>query len=161
MSENQRIQQIIEPAVTDMGYEIVRVQSSGGRHPVLQIMVERVDRVPITVDDCVEVSRRISPLMDAEDPILGAYTLEVSSPGIDRPLTRLKDFERFTGHEARIETKVAIEGRRRFRGILRGVADDVIRIETPEGPAQVPFSDVLRAKLVLTDQLIAAAAGPV
>ncbi len=140
-----------------MGYEIVRVQLSGGRRPVLQIMAERVDGVAITVDDCTDISRTVSALLDVEDPISGAYHLEVSSPGIDRPLTRLRDFERFAGFEARIETKALIEGRRRFKGVLKGVAGELVRVEIEGGTlVELPFGGVLRAKLILTDALIAA-----
>ena len=139
-----------------MGYEIVRVQMSGGRRPVLQVMADRLDGAPMTVDDCADISRTVSGLLDVEDPISGAYHLEVSSPGIDRPLTRLKDFERFVGFEARIETKGLIDGRRRFRGILKEVVGDVVRVEIETGIVGVPYEGVLRAKLVLTDALIAA-----
>ncbi len=140
-----------------MGYEIVRVQLSGGRRPVLQIMAERVDGAPMTVDDCADISRTVSALLDVEDPISGAYHLEVSSPGIDRPLTRLKDFERYAGFEARIETKALIDGRRRFKGVLKGTAGETVRVEIEGGAlAELPFGGILRAKLVLSDALIAA-----
>ncbi len=140
-----------------MGYEIVRVQLSGGRRPVLQVMAERVDGAAMTVDDCADISRTVSALLDVEDPISGAYHLEVSSPGIDRPLTRLKDFERYAGFEARIETKALIDGRRRFKGVLKGIAGERVRVETEDGAvAELPFGGILRAKLVLTDALIAA-----
>ncbi len=142
-----------------MGYEIVRVQLSGGRRPVLQVMAERVDEASMTVDDCADISRTISALLDVEDPISGAYHLEVSSPGIDRPLTRLRDFERYAGFEARIETRALIDGRRRFKGVLKGVAGETVRVEIEGGVlAEVPFGGILRAKLVLTDALIAAGA---
>ena len=139
-----------------MGYEIVRVLISGGRRPVLQVMAERVDGAPMTVDDCEGISRTVSALLDVEDPIAGAYSLEVSSPGIDRPLTRLRDFERYAGFEARIETRGLIDGRRRFKGILKGVAGGTVRLEVEGGLAEVPFDGILRAKLVLTDALMAA-----
>src|SRR6056297_3500273 len=116
-----RVHDIIEPAAEAMGYELVRVHLSGGRRPVLQVMVERADRAPMNVDDCAEVSRAVSAVLDVEDPVPGEYVLEVSSPGIDRPLTRLADFERFAGFEAKVETEAPIEGRKRFRGRLEGV----------------------------------------
>jgi len=139
-----------------MGYEIVRVHLSGGQRPVLQVMAERADGAPMTVDDCADISRTVSALLDVEDPIQGAYSLEVSSPGIDRPLTRLKDFERYAGFEARVETRGPIDGRRRFRGVLKGVAGETVRLEVEGGLAELPFDGILRAKLVLTDALIAA-----
>jgi ribosome maturation factor RimP len=157
MDVTDRIQQIIAPSVEAMGYEIVRVQVSGTQRPTLQVMAERKDNAAITVEDCADISRAVSALLDVEDPISSAYTLEISSPGIDRPLTRLKDFERFAGFEARIETRFPLDGRKRFRGILKGVEDGAIRIETDTGPASVPFDAVQRAKLILTDELIAAA----
>ncbi|MEI6558652.1 MAG: ribosome maturation factor RimP [Rhodospirillaceae bacterium] len=157
MDGTERVQKIIAPTVTAMGYEIVRVQLSGGRRPVLQIMAERVDGAAMTVDDCAEISRTVSALLDVEDPITGAYHLEVSSPGIDRPLTRLSDFQRYAGFEARIETKALIDGRRRFKGVLKGVAGDVVRVETDGGGlAELPFGGILRAKLILSDALLAA-----
>ncbi|MEI7606274.1 MAG: ribosome maturation factor RimP [Rhodospirillaceae bacterium] len=157
MDGTERVQGIIAPTVAAMGYEIVRVQLSGGRRPVLQVMAERVDGAAMTVDDCADISRTVSALLDVEDPISGAYHLEVSSPGIDRPLTRLKDFERYAGFEARIETKALIDGRRRFKGVLKGIAGERVRVETEDGAvAELPFGGILRAKLVLTDALIAA-----
>ena len=157
MDGTERVQGIIAPTVAAMGYEIVRVQLSGGRRPVLQVMAERADGAAMTVDDCADISRTVSALLDVEDPISGAYHLEVSSPGIDRPLTRLKDFERYAGFEARIETKALIDGRRRFKGVLKGIAGERVRVETEDGAvAELPFGGILRAKLVLTDALIAA-----
>jgi ribosome maturation factor RimP len=125
-------------------------------------MVERTDRAGMTVDDCAEVSRAVSALLDVADPIAGPYTLEVSSPGIDRPLTRLEDYSRFAGHEARLEVRLPIAGRRRFRGRLAGVQDRSIRLEPAEAtqseePVLIPFDEIQRAKLLLTDALIAAA----
>lgn len=139
-----------------MGYEVVRVQISGGQRAVLQIMAERADGAPMTVEDCADISRSVSALLDVEDPIREAYTLEVSSPGIDRPLTRLKDFERFAGFEARLESRMAIDGRKRFKGMLKGVEDGLVCIDTEQGPARLEFDNILRAKLVLTDELIRA-----
>lgn len=121
-------------------------------------MAERADGAPMTVDDCADISHAVSALMDVEDPIAGPYTLEVSSPGIDRPLTRLKDFERFAGFEAKLESRLAVDGRKRFKGLLRGVEAGEILLDTEQGPARVPFDNVLRAKLVLTDELIRASA---
>ena len=139
-----------------MGYEVVRVQISGGQRAILQIMAERADGAPMTVEDCADISRSVSALLDVEDPIREAYTLEVSSPGIDRPLTWLKDFERFAGFEARLESRMAIDGRKRFKGMLKGVEDGLVCIDTEQGAARLEFDNILRAKLVLTDELIRA-----
>jgi len=154
-----RIEQIVTPSIEAMGYDVVRVQISGGQRPGVQIMAERADGAAMTVDDCADISHAVSALLDVEDPIAGPYTLEVSSPGIDRPLTRLKDFERFAGFEAKLESRIAVDGRKRFKGLLRGVEEGDVLLDTEQGPARVPFDNVLRAKLVLTDELIRASAG--
>ncbi|MCM8734934.1 ribosome maturation factor RimP [Azospirillum sp. A1-3] len=156
MDATGRIEQIITPSVEAMGYEVVRVQISGGQRAILQIMAERADGAPMTVEDCADISRSVSALLDVEDPIREAYTLEVSSPGIDRPLTRLKDFVRFAGFEARLESRMAIDGRKRFKGMLKGVEDGLVCIDTEQGAARLEFDNILRAKLVLTDELIRA-----
>ncbi len=157
LDQTQQIAALIEPAMTDMGYELVRVMSTGGRRPTLQIMAERIDRVGMNVDDCAEISRAVSALLDVDDPIAGAYQLEVSSPGIDRPLTKPADFERFVGFETRVETDRLIEGQRRFRGRLLGLEADHVRLALPEGTKEIPLAVIRKAKLVLTDDLIAAA----
>ena len=140
-----------------MGYELVRVRF-GGPGPVLQIMVERRDRANMTVDHCAEVSRTLSALLDIEDPIPQAYSLEVSSPGIDRPLTRAGDFDRFAGFEARIELEDGIDGQRRFRGLLTGLAGASVLLQTHEGEVTLPIGAVKAAKLLMTDALLAASA---
>lgn len=159
----QRIERLIEPALVAMGYELVRVAMQGGEsRPTLQVMAERKDGVAMSVDDCADISRTISALLDVEDPIASAYTLEVSSPGIDRPLVKRADFERFAGFEARIETVSPVSGRKRFRGRLMGVAGEDVRLREPEKAAGaeeetlVPLAAIARAKLVLTDDLIEA-----
>ena len=157
MDATGRIEQIITPSVEALGYEIVRVLLLGGQRPTLQIMAERIDGAPMTVEDCADISRSVSALLDVEDPIAGAYTLEVSSPGLDRPLTRLKDFERFAGFTAKLETRLAIDGRKRFKGTLKGVEGEEIILDADSGPARVAFDNVLRAKLVITDELLRAA----
>jgi ribosome maturation factor RimP len=154
------VERLIAPSLTAAGYEIVRVAFVGGPNGALQIMIERSDRRPLTVDDCAEVSRTASALLDVEDAIAGPYTLEVSSPGIDRPLTRPEDFTRFAGFEAKLETRAPIDGRKRFRGRLLGLEDDRVRIATLEGESLLPLQELQRAKLVLTDELIAATANP-
>ena len=152
----REVERLIEPTLTDMGFDIVRVQLSGEREKSLQIMAERHVDGGMSVENCAEVSRAVSALLDVEDPIRGAYVLEVSSPGIDRPLTRLADFERYAGFEAKVELRVPQEGRKRFRGRLRGVENGTIRLETETEEVSLAFSDLAKAKLVLTDDLIAA-----
>lgn len=151
------IERLIEPAIEAAGFEIVRVQFMGANGQTLQIMVERRDRRQILVDDCAEISRLVSAILDVEDPVPGSYVLEVSSPGIDRPLVRLADYGRFEGFEARIETTGPIDGRRRFRGRLKGVRGNDVLIECDGATYDVPFANIRRAALELTDELIAAA----
>ncbi|MCR9221825.1 MAG: ribosome maturation factor RimP [Alphaproteobacteria bacterium] len=151
----QQIRTLIEPAVEDMGYDIVRVRYSGAKRPTLQIMADRKDEAPITVEDCADISRAVSAILDVEDPIAGAYALEVSSPGIDRPLVRPRDFERFAGFEAKLETARPIDGRKRYRGVLVGLegGDVTVDLETGERAA-IPFAEIATAKLVMTDALL-------
>jgi ribosome maturation factor RimP len=151
-----RLGALLEPVVEAMGYMIVRIMVSGQKRPRLQIMVERRDDRALTVDDCAEVSRAISAVLDVEDPIAGAHVLEVSSPGIDRPLVRLADFERFAGFQAKIETERPIAERRRFTGRLLGTAVDRVLLRTDAGDVELPHAEIVRAKLLLTDELIAA-----
>jgi len=145
------------PAIEDLGFELVRVRLMSGKSTTLQVMADRPDG-GIEVDDCAEISNAVSAVLDVEDPILDAYTLEVSSPGIDRPLTRLKDFETYEGYEAKLETAELIDGRRRFKGMLAGVEGDEVLINIDEDGAPVTigltFDWLSDAKLVLTDDLI-------
>jgi len=157
MEPIRRIERMIEPALNEMGFTLVRVQLSGGARPNLQIMAERSDDSGMTVDDCAAISHTVSAILDVEDPISGAYTLEVSSPGIDRPLVRHQDFERFAGFEAKIEMRNAIDGRRRFRGRLAGMEGNAVRLTMKDGDVVLPLDDIHQAKLVLTDDLLAAA----
>ena len=154
---DRRITEIITPVVEDLGYEIVRVRLMTGKESILQIMAQKPDG-SIEVDDCATISTAVSALLDVEDPILDAYTLEVSSPGIDRPLTRLKDFDQWEGNEAKIETEELIDGRRRFKGELRGTEGDEVLIEIEDQGEAVTiglkFEWLTDAKLVLTDELI-------
>jgi ribosome maturation factor RimP len=150
---DRRIAEIITPVVEDMGFEIVRVRLMTGKESTLQIMVQRPDG-QIEVDECAQVSTAISATLDVEDPIVDVYTLEVSSPGIDRPLTRLKDFDQWEGFEAKIETDELIDGRRRFKGPLAGVEGDEVLITIPEGTIGLKFEWLSDAKLILTDELI-------
>ncbi len=157
VNQTETIADLIEPTLEAMGYELVRVMSTGGRTPTLQVMAERLDRAGMTVDDCANISRALSAILDVEDPIDGAYQLEVSSPGIDRPLTKPVDFERFAGFEARIEADRLIGGQRKFKGRLLGLENEAVRLALPEGERTIPLSSIRKAKLVLTDDLIAAA----
>jgi ribosome maturation factor RimP len=150
------VERLIGPAIEAMGYGIVRVQLSGGDRLRLQVMAERRADGSMSVDDCAEVSRAVAAILDVEDPIDSAYTLEVSSPGIDRPLTRLSDFDRFAGFEVRVETSLPIDGRRRFRGRLLGTRGTDIAMVCEDNEITLPFADLQKAKLVLTDELIAA-----
>ena len=150
----RRIEDIVAPTIVGMGYELVRVAMSRGSG-TLQIMIEPADGRAMDVEACAIISRALSAVLDVEDPISGAYTLEVSSPGIDRPLTREKDYTRWTGHVARMETALPIDGRRRFKGTLLGLEGGVVRLRLDDGKeTQVPLSAVTRAKLELTDALL-------
>ncbi len=150
----RKIEDIVSPTVTGMGFELVRVAMSRGGG-TLQIMIEPADGRPMDVEDCATLSRALSAVLDVEDPIPSAYTLEVSSPGIDRPLTREKDYVRWTGHMARVETTQPIEGRRRFKGTLLGLENGAVRMKLDDGTeADVPLSQISRAKLELTDALL-------
>ena len=150
---DRRIAEIITPAIEDLGFELVRVRLMSGKSTILQIMTDRPDG-GIEVDECAAVSNAVSAVLDVEDPILDAYTLEVSSPGIDRPLTRLKDFDAFEGYEAKLETAEPIDGRRRFKGELAGIDGDEVLINVEEGTIGLKFDWLSEAKLVLTDELI-------
>ena len=150
---DRRLAEIITPVIEGMGYELVRVRLMGGKTKTLQIMADKPDG-GIEVDDCAEISTAVSATLDVEDPVEDAYTLEVSSPGIDRPLTRLKDFEAWTGYEAKIETAEMIDGRRRFRGVLAGVEEGEVLLEISEGTIGLQFDWLSDAKLILTDALI-------
>jgi ribosome maturation factor RimP len=158
-----RIAHIVEPIAIDLGYELVRVKVSGLNGMTVQIMAERPDGT-MTVEDCEQLSRNVSPAIDVADPINREYHLEISSPGIDRPLTRSKDFELWAGHEAKVEMDEALDGRRRFRGVLLGVKEGAAGIrflETPakgeSGEAWLPIDRIGEARLVLTDSLVKAA----
>ena len=150
------IQKLIEPTVGDLGFEIVRVRISGKKQISMQVMVEQKDGQGMTVDGCATISRAISALLDVEDPVKDTYTLEVSSPGIDRPLVRMGDFDRFQGFRAMIETNRPFNGRRRFQGRLLGIEGESVRIMIDGQEMKLPHPDIHRAKLVLTDDLIAA-----
>ena len=153
----EKIERLVAPTLQSMGFDLVRVSVSGGRHPTLQVMAERLDGMAMTVEDCAAISRALSAGLDGEDPLAGPHTLEVSSPGIDRPLVRAQDFARFSGFFARIETVEPVDGRRRFSGRLLGIADGLVRMRQDDRDVELNFADIKRAKLMLTDDLIAAA----
>jgi ribosome maturation factor RimP len=150
----------IEPEVRSLGYDLVRVAMIGGTSdPTLQVMAERPDTRQLDLADCEAISRRLSEWLDSNDPIEGSFRLEVSSPGIDRPLTRLKDYADWAGHEARISLKEPRDNRKQFSGTLVGVDGDTIRLTDKSGAAHaLPFNDISSAKLLLTDRLINATA---
>ena len=157
MIDTARIETLIAPSLEAMGYRVVRISVTGGRRAVLQVMAERVDDRPMSVEDCTEITHTVSALLDVADPIEHAYVLEVSSPGIDRPLVRRQDYERFLGFEAKLELAQPIDGRKRFRGRLIGLEEDRVRVSLGAETVELPLKAIARAKLVLTDDLIAAA----
>ena len=154
-----RVAAVAEPVIEQLGYRLVRIRVSAAEGCTVQIMAERPDGT-MTVDDCEAVSRALSPVLDVADPIDRAYRLEISSPGIDRPLVRKSDFERYAGHIVRIETAIPFDGRKRFRGVLVGTDGDGARIRRDDAAAGeaaevlLPIDDMSEAKLVLTDDLV-------
>jgi ribosome maturation factor RimP len=154
-----RVAAIAEPVLSELGYRLVRVRVSGADGCTVQIMAERPDG-SLAIEDCEAASRALSPVLDANDPIEGAYRLEISSPGIDRPLVRRSDFDRYAGHAARIEMNVPVDGRRRFRGDLLGTDGDNVRFRSSDAADDeaaemlLPIDDIMEARLALTDALI-------
>ena len=156
-----RIAAAITPALEGLGFELVRVLVLGRERPTVQVMADRADGQLINVRDCEDITHAVSAILDVDDPLPGAWNLEVSSAGIDRPLTRVKDWVRFAGHQARAEMAVPVEGRRRFTGIILGADGTAARLRVEDGTeVSLPFADLRRAKLILTDELIAATATP-
>ncbi|MEO7504324.1 MAG: ribosome maturation protein RimP [Sphingomicrobium sp.] len=164
MTDTTALSSLIEPAARQLGFELVRVAMIGGTSdPTLQVMAERPDTRQLTIDDCADLSRTISDIIDSEeqagrDPIDGAYRLEVSSPGIDRPLTRRTDYADWAGHEARIKLAEPLDGAKQLSGVIDGIDGDTISLATPKGARAIPFGQVASAKLLLTDKLINATA---
>ena len=154
-----RVAAIIEPVLGQIGFRLVRVRVSAAEGCTVQIMAERPDGT-LTIDDCEDISRALSPVLDVADPIEKAYRLEISSPGIDRPLVRKSDFDRYAGHLVRIEMAVPVNGRKRFKGTLAGTDGDLARLQRDEAPAgeeaivSLPIEEMSEAKLVLTDELV-------
>jgi ribosome maturation factor RimP len=154
-----RIAEAVAPTLGHMGYELVRVQVSGKERPTVQVMADRADGAPFRVEDCEAISHALGAVLDVEDPFRGEWMLEVSSAGIDRPLTRAKDWERFAGHVATVEVAVPINGRKRFKGIALGADAATARLRLEDGSEiALPRDNIRKAKLVLTDELIAATA---
>jgi ribosome maturation factor RimP len=164
LTDTKSIEKLIEPAVTALGLDLVRVTMIGGKSdPTLQVMAERPDTRQLTIDDCANLSRAISDILDpleeaGKDVIEGAYRLEVSSPGIDRPLTRRADFADWAGHEARVKFLEPVDGAKQVSGIIDGIEGETIRVTTPKGERTFDFADIASAKLLLTDKLIQATA---
>jgi len=157
------LEALVTPTLDGLGYDLVRLTVSGSRAPVLQVMAERRDEAAMTIDDCERISRALSAKLDVEDPIAGSYTLEVSSPGLDRPLTRPKDFARFAGQVARVETRQPQDGQRRFKGRIAraddaGVTLAVADEKAAEREVSIAFANIAKARLVLTDEMLRAAA---
>jgi ribosome maturation factor RimP len=151
------IERLIGPSLEGMGFRLVRVSFGGGGRPVLQVMAEPEDGSPMSVEHCAEISRVVSAILDVEDPIPSAYMLEVTSPGIDRPLVSRDDYRRFAGFEAKLELSRAVDGRKRFRGRIQAVdVEDRVPVTEEEGIFALPFADIVKAKLVLTDELLKA-----
>lgn len=154
-----RIAAIVAPAITELGYELVRVAVLGRERPTVQIMADRKDGSLISVEDCEAISHAVGAVLDVDDPIPGAWTLEVSSAGIDRPLTRVKDWNRFAGHQAKVEMAMPVGGRKRFVGVVLGADSENARLRLEDGSEiALPLHDMRKARLVLTDALIEATA---
>jgi ribosome maturation factor RimP len=154
-----RIEGMITPSVEAMGFRLVSITYTAGKNPRLQIMAEHAKTGRMNVEDCENVSRTISAVLDVEDPLVGAYALEISSPGIDRPLVSLEDFEKFLGFDAKVEISRAIDGRKRFKGRLRSIKEGIITIESEHKVFGLAYQDIEKAKLLLSDELIAASEG--
>lgn len=154
-AKTKELQDLLAPSLAALGYDLVQLRLLSGGRPTLQILAEPLNGGAMSVDDCTAVSRHVSAVLDVEDPIAGAYDLEVGSPGIDRPLVKAADYERFKGEEAKIETGAPLNGRRRFRGVLEGTEGDDVRIKVDDQTYSIPLGAIQTAKLVLTDELIA------
>lgn len=158
MDITEKITQMVVPSLDAMGYHIVQIKlADSAKRKTLTLMSERKDGVMMSFDDCTEISRTVSALLDVEDPIAGAYNLEVCSPGIDRPLTRAEDYTRYKGFEAKLETLIPIEGRKRFKGKINGLMGGHVQMHTEQGQdVEIPLSNIRTSKLVMTDELVKA-----
>lgn len=153
VTQDEKLGAIVGPIAESLGYELVRLSFGGSGRPTLQVLAERPDGT-MEIGDCEKLSREISTVLDVEDLISGEYVLEVSSPGLDRPLTRRKDFAAYTGYDVKLELNMAQDGQRRFRGILQGLEGDKVLLATEEGDIELEFDDLKKAKLVMTDDLL-------
>jgi ribosome maturation factor RimP len=153
MSQTFKIEELIMPTINSLGYDLVQVRILEEGIKTLQIMVDRQDEANLTIDDCSIISKEISVIIDINDPIGQNYLLEVSSPGIDRPLLQFKDFEKYTGFHARIDMNIALEGRKKFKGTLTGIEGDNVKIKVKDKTYLLPFSEIEKAKLMLTQEL--------
>lgn len=151
---NHPLQNLLEPVVEKLGYELVRVLTIGTKNPTLQVMIDTKNEKEITVDDCALVSRALSEILDEKDPIENQYSLEVSSPGIDRPLTKLQHFQRFLGYEIKAEALVPVENRKRFKGVISKVENNDVFLDMDEHIYVLPFDNITKAKIVVTDDLL-------
>ncbi|MGE3714038.1 MAG: ribosome maturation factor RimP [Alphaproteobacteria bacterium] len=156
MDITEKIRGIVEPSLESMGYAIVLIKLADAKHrKTLTVMAERNDGKQMSFDDCTEISHTIGALLEVEDPISGAYNLEVCSPGIDRPLTKKEDYVRFNGYEAKLETQLPIDGRKRFRGIIQGADNTQVRLHVEGQQMSIPLGNIRTAKLVMNDALVA------
>ncbi|MEA1938512.1 MAG: ribosome maturation factor RimP [Pseudomonadota bacterium] len=155
---DRRITAIATPVIERLGYALVRVQVTVDRNPTVQIMAERIDGTDINIDECARISREISAVIDIEDPLPYSWQLEVSSPGLDRPLTRPADYVRFAGRVAKMETTREIDGQHRFKGVLNGTEEDTVLLSIDEKKVRIPLETIKRAKLVITDDIFKAVA---
>jgi ribosome maturation factor RimP len=149
-----KITAIISPSLDAMGYEIVQLKLVDGKRKTLSLMAERKDAKIMSFDDCTDISRTVSALMDVEDPITNAYNLEVCSPGVDRPLVKFSDYERHANYEIKLETLIPVAGRKRFKGTLIAAKDGMIHLRAEEGEADIAFTNIKSAKLLMTDELM-------
>lgn len=157
MQNKHPLQDLLEPVVDGLGFDLVRILTIGQANPTLQIMIERKDRKDIVVEDCARASRAISEVLDEKDPIKDRYSLEVSSPGLDRPLVTLEHFQRFAGYEAKLETSVEVEKRKRFKGKILSVDDkNDIHFKMDGAEYVIPYENVAKAKLIITDEMLKA-----
>ena len=156
MQNKYPLEDMLTPVINQLGFDVVRILTIGQKNPTLQIMIERKDRTDIVVDDCATVSRAVSDILDEKDPIKDQYNLEVSSPGLDRPLTKAEHFQRFAGYEAKIETSVEVDARKRFKGRILSLDDkENIHFDMDGKEWVIPFEAVSKAKLLITDELLA------
>ena len=159
MVDTVALTRVIEPEVEALGYRLVRVAMIGGTSdPTLQVMAESPETRQLKLEDCEQISRRLSEILDEQDPIDGSYRLEVSSPGIDRPLTRPADYADWAGHEARLKLDETLAGAKQLSGTIKGIDKDIVLLATPKGDREIPFESIASAKLLLTDELIKATA---